>query len=125
MFDFIWDLVEREQRPDLSAPWAPPSPQSVVAQAEAKVVTLEQRHERLRLTSMTIWELVKRKLGVTDTELATEIQALVAETGGRGRNVRGLRLTTCQSCHRNVLSSAMTCVYCGAKLAVTAGFGGT
>jgi hypothetical protein len=125
MFDFIWDLVEQQQRTDLSAPRATIPPQSIVAQAEAKVVTLEQRYERLRLTTMAMWELMKRKLEVTDQDLAGEMQALIAEAGGRGRNVRGLRLTMCPSCHRNVLSSAMTCVYCGAKLAVTASFGGT
>jgi hypothetical protein len=68
---------------------------------------------------------MKRRLGVTDQDLAGEVQALVAEAGVKGRNVRGGRLTTCPACHRNVLSSAMTCVYCGTKLAVTSGFGGT
>jgi hypothetical protein len=123
MFDFLWDLVAQEQQSGLQVHVAPG--QSGVAQAEAKVITLEQRYERLRLTNMAMWELMKRRLGVTDQELAGEIQALVAEAGVKGRNVRGARLTTCPSCHRNVLSSAMTCVYCGAKLTVTSGFGGT
>jgi hypothetical protein len=123
MFEFLWDLVEQDQKSgqQMHVPTGP----NVVAQAEAKVITLEQRYERLRLTNMGMWELMKRRMGVTDQDLAAEVQGLVAEAGVKGRNVRGARLTTCPSCHRNVLSSAMTCVYCGTKLSVTSGFGGT
>ena len=123
MFEFIWDAIQQEQSAAL--PSAVATHQGSVAEAQTKVVTLEQRYERLRLTNMGMWQLMKQKLGVTDQELAAAVQSLVAESGQKGRNALGGRLTQCPACHRNVLSSAASCVYCGTKLAVTASFGGT
>ena len=123
MFEFIWDAIQQEQIGDLQSTAA--ARQSAVSQAQSKVLSLEQRYERLRLTNMGMWELMKRKLGVTAQDLAAAVQGLVAESASKGRNSLGGRLTPCPACHRNVLSSATTCMYCGAHLAVTSSFGGT
>jgi uncharacterized protein (DUF2336 family) len=72
-----------------------------------------------------MWALMKSRLGVTDQDLATAVQSLVAESSEKGRNALGGRLAQCPACHRNVLSSASACVYCGARLAVTSSFAGT
>ena len=121
MFDFLWG-TQRKQL-DLQSGLA--ANQSAAATAQAKVASLEQRYERLRLANLGMWELMKQKLGVVDEDLARAVQAIMTEGEGEGRGTRDPQLVPCPSCHRNVLASATTCVYCGAKLTVSAGFGGT
>jgi hypothetical protein len=124
MFEFIWDAIDREMDEGAKAT-VPVRPGAAPAPMQFKVVTLEQRYERLRLTSMAMWELMKHRLNVTDEDLAAEIQTLVAEANKKGENARGGKITQCPACHRTVLSSAATCVYCGVKLPPTSGFAGT
>lgn len=88
----------------------------VPLKSDARHRALEQDHERLKLITMALWEIVHDRLGVSEEELRRRIEALDLldeRRDGRLRLKRPPR--NCVACDRPMLESAATCPYCGER----------
>jgi hypothetical protein len=75
---------------------------------------IEVRYERLKLVTLAMWELLKRRLGCSDEELRQMITQLDTADGRRdGKMEIQEGLALCASCSRTLLVSAPRCPYCG------------
>jgi predicted Zn-ribbon and HTH transcriptional regulator len=83
---------------------------------EARLKMMERDHERLKLVTMALWELLSERLGVGEDELRRRLEALDMLDGRRDGRLRiKPPPTSCGSCDRPMLASAMACPYCGAE----------
>ena len=75
---------------------------------------IEVRYERLKLVTLAMWELLKRRLGCSDAELREMITHLDMADGRRDGKMESKEdLALCSSCGRALLQSAPRCPYCG------------
>ena len=76
--------------------------------------SLERDHERLKLITMALWDILTEKLNVDEAELRRRIQELDRLDGREDGRLR-LREPprNCDACGRPMLSSALSCPYCG------------
>lgn len=120
MFQFLWDLHQQQRIRKLEEERQVTG--SSARRSEAAVETLEQRLDRLELACAAMWELLKES-GRTEAELLDRMQAVDARDGqADGRLRREPR--RCPSCGRVAGRARASCVYCSAKLAPEAPFGG-
>lgn len=79
---------------------------------------LERDHERLKLLTMALWELLSERLNIDEQELKMRVLDLDRLDG---REDGRLRLKeppgTCSACGRPMLRSAIACPYCGKESA--------
>lgn len=82
---------------------------------DSRVRSLERDHERLKLITMALWDILTEKLGVDEAELRRRIQELDLMDGREDGRLR-MRAPprNCDACGRPMLSSALSCPYCGA-----------
>lgn len=75
---------------------------------------IEVRYERLKLVTLAIWEMLKRRTGCSDEELREMITELDSADGRRdGKMQIEEGLVLCASCRRALHESAPRCPYCG------------
>lgn len=79
-----------------------------------RIRSLERDHERLKLITMALWDILTEKLDVDEAELRRRIQELDLMDGRQDGKLR-LRAPprNCDACGRPMLSSALSCPYCG------------
>ena len=78
--------------------------------------SLERDHERLKLITMALWDILTDRLGVSEEELRRrilEVDRLDGREDGRLRLREPPR--NCEECGRPMLNSASACPYCGAQ----------
>ncbi len=85
-----------------------------------RLKALEREHERLKLITMALWEVLNERLDLTESELRAKIEEL-DELDGRldGRLRVRPKPSPCSACGRPVLPSSITCAYCGQRPAET------
>jgi hypothetical protein len=84
--------------------------------AEARAKALERDHERLKLVTMALWEILSERLGVSEAELRRRIEALdLLDDRRDGRLRMKPPPGRCDACDRPMLGSAIACPYCGAE----------
>lgn len=79
-----------------------------------RIRSLERDHERLKLITMALWDILTEKLNVDEAELRRRILELDRLDGREDGKLR-LREPprNCDACGRPMLSSALSCPYCG------------
>ena len=77
---------------------------------------LERDHERLKLVTMAMWELLRERTGISEAELKAKIDEVDMMDGKKDGRIR-IRPTVndCATCGRKVRSNAVACPYCGAR----------
>jgi hypothetical protein len=101
------DQARKEQR------GATPSP-TIPLKDTPRLRSLERDHERLKLITMALWDILTEKLGVDEDELRRrilELDRLDGREDGRLRLREPPR--NCDACGRPMLRSALSCPYCG------------
>lgn len=85
-----------------------------VDEANGRSNSLELQHERLKLVTMAMWELIRDHTGLTESDLKRYVEKTDLMDGRRdGRVKRNDEIMTCPACNRKVLRSSLVCVYCG------------
>lgn len=87
---------------------------AVPLKGSPRLRSLERDHERLKLITMAMWELLAERLDVDEAELrrrVLELDRLDGREDGRLRLREPPR--ECQSCGRPMLRTAAACPYCG------------
>ncbi|MCH8346872.1 MAG: hypothetical protein IIC87_08115, partial [Chloroflexi bacterium] len=79
--------------------------------AQTDVKALEDRLDRTLLACEAMWMLLRKKLDITDEELAEQITELDLSDGALDGKVRKTALT-CPKCKRKVSPRFDKCMYC-------------
>lgn len=94
---------------------SPPGKGGLAAGGTSRLQNLERDHERLKLVTMALWEVVSEKLDVDEAELKRRIDDLDMLDERRDGRLRVRQPPkNCEACDRPMLGSAMSCPYCGA-----------
>jgi len=115
MIDLVLEIFGQavlDQMRDNSA--SPPGKGGLASSGSSKTKSLERDHERLKLVTMALWEIVSEHLQVDEADLKRRIEALDLLDDKRDGRLR-LRQPPkkCEDCDRPMLGSAMACPYCG------------
>jgi hypothetical protein len=115
MIDLVLEIFGQavlDQMRDSSA--SPPGKGGLAVSGSSKTKSLERDHERLKLVTMALWEIVSEHLNVDEAELKRRIETLDLLDERRDGRLR-LRQPPkkCEDCDRPMLGSAITCPYCG------------
>lgn len=93
----------------------PPAEQGPIPiKGSPRLRSLERDHERLKLITMALWEILTERLGVDEADLrrrVMELDRLDGREDGRLRLKEPPR--ECSACGRPMMSTAAACPYCG------------
>jgi hypothetical protein len=85
-----------------------------------RLKALEREHERLKLVTMAMWQLMHERFDLSEAELRARIEELDALDGKRDGRLRvQAEPRTCVACQRPMLNTSVTCPYCGQRPAET------
>lgn len=108
----LWDLLQNRQIRRNQSDIARTRYQA--GNARTDVEALERDHERLKLLTLSLWALLKKRTGLTDDDLAQMIEQVDLSDGKRdGRVDSPSTMQACPACNHQVPGSAVTCPYCG------------
>lgn len=85
------------------------------ADASSEVTKLENRLDRLHLITQALWELVRKKLALTDEDLTKLIEEIDLRDGVRNGKV-AIKPITCPDCKRPASVRTDMCLYCGKQV---------
>lgn len=77
---------------------------------------MEQRHERMKLVTAALWQLLKVSNGLTDEDLKRYVEKVdLADGKLDGKMDRKGSAMDCPKCKRRILKSAIVCPWCGTR----------
>lgn len=80
-----------------------------------EVRQLESQIDRLTLACQSMWELLRERAELTDTELEEKILEVDLRDGKADGKI-GPQIIACPNCNRNTNSKRQLCMMCGAPL---------
>lgn len=115
MIDLVLEIFGQavlDQMRDSATP--PPGKGGLAVSGSSRTKILERDHERLKLVTMALWEIVSERLDIDEADLKSRIEKLDLLDEKRDGRLR-LRQPpkNCEACNRPMLGSAMACPYCG------------
>jgi len=82
---------------------------------EDRLRELEKRHEQLKLVTLSLWSLLRDHSGLMDSDLRKYMEHLDMLDGQKdGRISAEKEIMACKGCDRKILSTSITCAFCGA-----------
>ena len=76
----------------------------------------QKNTERLYMVVQAMWELLREKVGLTDTDLEAKIHEIDLRDGRLdGKNANQTAAHACRKCGRTILSGQSVCSWCGAQ----------
>ena len=130
MLDLIWDLFQHRQIQDLqegrlSQAEKAKSQDFRASSLEDRLKSLEQRHEQLKLVTLALWSLLRDHSGLLESDLRKYVERIDLLDGKLdGKAPSSQEKVSCAGCKREVLGTAVSCVYCGEPVVRRGGFGG-
>ena len=88
-----------------------------------RLVDLENRVNRLALTSMALWTLLRERTGLSEEELMELVQEFDLRDGKLDGKM-SVGITDCPSCQRPVSQKHRRCLYCDYPLEAVNAFDG-
>ncbi|HEX73215.1 MAG TPA: hypothetical protein ENN65_07865 [Candidatus Hydrogenedentes bacterium] len=85
---------------------------SVAYEARSEANELRHQVERLSLLNQALWELIRERLNVTDTDLEKRAMEIDMRDGIQDNKISA-RPVRCPTCHRISNSKHFRCLYCG------------
>ena len=84
-------------------------------QAKFKADLFEDRLDRIFLVCEAMWELLKRKTGTTEEELARMVEEIDLSDGKLDGKKR-VKVRSCAECGKTLSIKHRRCLYCGAAV---------
>lgn len=116
----FWDFIQQGQIGRVA--WTAQDANSTAKDslAEARLLkthlqTVEQTVERTVLAAMALAEILRDRLGVTETEIEAKIQEIDLRDGRLDGKLR-TQIQSCQHCQRPNAAHRCACLYCGQQL---------
>lgn len=121
MIDLIFALFSEMEQQDASS--RKQSAKMPAVSRNQGVEKLQRDHERLKLVTAALWQMLKDKTDATDDELRRYVEQVDLMDGRLDGKLRAPReLRDCKGCGRRILNSAAMCLYCGEQQSDTALF---
>jgi hypothetical protein len=111
MIELLWDL-HQERRIGQAQDSANVAARKATDFQE-RVRFLEDRMDRMLLTNMALWSLLRDTMGLTDQDLIARVQQIDLEDGVADGKVTRAAPTTCPRCQRTFSPRHRRCLYCG------------
>ncbi len=112
MIDLIFALFSEMEKQDARSRSA--GGKGPVVSGNAAVERLQRDHERLKLVTAALWQLLKDRTGATDDDLRRYVEDVDLMDGRLDGKLRAPReLRECRACGRRIMNSAAMCLYCG------------
>jgi hypothetical protein len=87
-----------------------------VSDARIDIASLQRDHEKLKLITIALWELLKEHTSLTDSALKAYVEQVDEEDGRRdGKASTKVTRHTCDDCGHSIPTSALACAYCGVR----------
>ncbi len=121
MIDFIWDFFQQGQISDLQNSRSADLEKSryqdqKISGTDNRLRQLEQRHEQLKLVTLAMWTLLKEHSGLIEGDLKKYIHQVDLMDGKLDGKVNTKEKVDCGGCGRTILTTSLTCPYCGTEL---------
>jgi phage-related minor tail protein len=110
MMNFLPDHFQQRQISEAKAD-ASKAKQEVFRYTE-RIKELEFSLQRMTRASEAMWELLKARLDITESELIAKMNEIDLRDGTEEQQ-RSLRVTTCPKCNRTISAKTPRCIYCG------------
>ncbi len=107
-----FDLFPSASRGDGSADQ---DARSAVDRLSAEIRKLESRADHLALVSQALWELLRDRDKLTDSDLVTKVREIDLRDGVADGRMTPVPVE-CPACHRQSTSRREECLYCGTQL---------
>ena len=130
MIDMIWDLFQQGQISGLKKKVELSREKDKFQDGqklnlEIRFQELEQRHEQLKLVTLSMWSLLRDHSGLMESDLRKYVEKIDLLDGHRdGKVTMKTQKTLCTGCSREVMSTSLVCAYCGEKTGTTNPFYG-
>jgi len=114
MIDLILEIFGQLAVDQARRNQSPQETTTVPVKASPRLRALERDHERLKLITMALWEILVDRMGLDEEELRRRILELDRLDGREDGRLR-LREPPkkCSACERPMLRTAAACPYCG------------
>lgn len=89
--------------------------QSNIDRLSAEVRRLESRADRLALVCQALWELLRERTDLTDSDLIKRVHEVDLRDGVADGRMTPMPVV-CPACQRQSTSKRDECLYCGARL---------
>jgi hypothetical protein len=119
MLDLIWDVFQHGQIKDLKGKNEISSARHEMHDVKSldfskRLRELEQRHEQLKLITLSLWSLLRDHSGLIESDLRKYIQDIDLLDGRQdGKIAMKREKINCPECKRIYLTTALVCPYCG------------
>ena len=113
MFDFFWDINQQRQISKAGADTD--DAKRDIHRSMDRVEQLEFSLQRMALASQAMWELMRSRLGITETELLAKIKEIDLRDGVEDQRMTP-HVTTCPECGKTLNTKNSSCIYCGATI---------
>jgi hypothetical protein len=110
MIEFIWDVHQQAQIQEAKADAA--LAKNEASGQVARIRELEYSVQRLALASQAMWEILRTRVGITETELLDKINEIDLRDGRQDGRMSP-RVTDCPKCSRKLSTKNARCIYCG------------
>lgn len=109
LFDLYQQGKIREAREQAEAA------QNETARMAAQLRNLQRRTDTLALACQALWEILRERADLTDSDLISRMQAIDQRDGSADGRMTPMPVE-CPSCHRRTNSQRGECIYCGGRL---------
>lgn len=89
--------------------------QSEAARVAAQIQTLQRKADTLALACQALWEILRERTDLTDSDLIARMQAIDQRDGTADGRMTPMPVE-CPSCKRRTNSQRGECLYCGTRL---------
>lgn len=107
--DFLWDAVQQRQIQNTQTDIL--NVKEKVIQNRDQTYDLKNQIDRLTLATQAMWELIRDKFGIEESELINKVVEIDLRDGRKDGKITS-QARCCPSCKRPMSSKSNTCVFC-------------
>lgn len=113
MMEFLWDLHQQKAITDAQVEAS--AAKRAARQGSDRVNELEASVQRLTLVSQALWELLRDRTGLSETELVAKISEVDLRDGKLDGRISA-KAIHCPRCGRTMSERHSRCIYCGTRV---------
>ena len=113
MLEFIWNIHQEKRLQEVKS--TARHSQDELSRYKQKIEELEFSLSRITLASQAMWEVLRARAGVTDTELLAKMNEIDLRDGVKDGRMTA-NVVTCPRCARKLNTKSARCIYCGTTM---------
>lgn len=107
--DFLWDAVQQRQIQNTQTDIL--NVKEKVIQNRDQTYDLTKKIDRLTLATQAMWELMRDRFGIEESELINKVVEIDLRDGRKDGKITS-QARCCPSCKRPMSSKSSTCAFC-------------